>query len=122
MSEEKEIHRGELRIGFHREPIVLTTRCLKTGTTKNQEEVLLSDILEAYTKTESGFGGTWSKLAIRLKDGRELLYLIIAEEQQGAEILFQTSSTVFSNASMLNKSTQDRWVNLINRLLTNKEI
>lgn len=76
MSEEKEMLRGKLSGVFGKE-IVLTSRRLKIG---GDREILLSDILEAYTKTKSGFGGTWSEVAIRLKNGQEQAYTIRMEK------------------------------------------
>ena len=115
MNEEKEILRGKITgMTRGRARIVLTDKRLKFG---EYREILLSDIREVYTKTESGLVA-WSEVAILLKNGEEKTFSIQPEKGIGWEALFETQSETMSKTQMVDKSTQDRWVNLINRLLT----
>jgi hypothetical protein len=100
-----------------RPSIVLTNKRLIAG----NRDIYLNDIVEAYAKQ----GYLDSKLVIRLKNGTEEEYEI-TDESYGSSgrvgsflaVLSGDISATESDLRAHSKATIDRWVNLINRVLT----
>lgn len=110
MSEERELMRSTYKTGTFSKTrdLILTTKRLIMG----DESIPLSDILEAYNKTE-GFTVVNSKLVIRLKDGTE----------RECSPKYEGSSTAaFFNPELAFSKGVDRWVTLINRALASTPI
>jgi len=110
MNEEKELMRSTYKTGAFSKTrdLILTTKRLIMG----EESIPLSDILEAYNKSE-GFMVVASKLVIRLKDGTE----------RECTPKFEGSQTgLFFNPELALSKSVDRWVTLINRVLASTPI
>jgi hypothetical protein len=108
INKEKELLRSTYKTSAFSEskPLVLTTKRLIIGDRK----IPLTDILEAYTETK-GILTAMSRLAIRLKDGEVIVCTPKAE-----------SGVNFFNPEMSFKANVDRWVTLINRVLSSTPI
>ena len=110
MNEERELLRSTYKTGAFSKTrdLVLTTKRLIMG----EESIPLSDILEAYNKTE-GFTIVESRLAIRLKDGTERVCSPKCE---------CSSLSFLHNQELAMSKSVDRWVTLINRVLASTPI
>jgi hypothetical protein len=115
-NEEQELIRGNLTGLFEKPTIVLTNKRISTPT----ETILLSDVLEAFTR-QGGFT-SYSKLVLRLKDGNSKEYSIcLTKENRPSQaktvlnLLSGFDSSIGSDYSIGSKNTIDRWVNLINK-------
>jgi hypothetical protein len=115
-NEEQELIRGNLTGLFEKPTIVLTNKRISTPT----ETILLSDVLEAFTR-QGGFT-SYSKLVLRLKDGNSKEYSIcLTKENRPSQaktvlnLLSGFDSSINSDYSIGSKNTIDRWVNLINK-------
>ena len=116
-NEEKELLRGQLT-GFLSKPtIILTNKRIIAP----DENIMLSDVVEAYARC-GGFSGL-SKLVLRLKDGslKEFSLAVSKENRSNSRIALNIlsgwDSLIVSDTSDASKTTVDRWVNLINRVL-----
>jgi hypothetical protein len=115
-NEEQELIRGNLTGLFEKPIIVLTNKRISTPT----ETILLSDVLEVFTQ-QGGFT-SYSKLVLRLKDGKSKEYSIcLTKENRPSQaktvlnLLSGFDSSIGSDYSIGSKNTIDRWVNLINK-------
>jgi hypothetical protein len=115
-NEEQELIRGNLTGLFEKPIIVLTNKRISTPT----ETILLSDVLEVFTQ-QGGFT-SYSKLVLRLKDGKSKEYSIcLTKENRPSQaktvlnLLSGFDSSINSDYSIGSKNTIDRWVNLINK-------
>jgi hypothetical protein len=115
-NEEQELIRGNLTGLFEKPTIVLTNKRISTPT----ETILLSDVLEVFTQ-QGGFT-SYSKLVLRLKDGKSKEYSIcLTKENRPSQaktvlnLLSGFDSSIGSDYSIGSKNTIDRWVNLINK-------
>jgi hypothetical protein len=115
-NEEQELIRGNLTGLFEKPTIVLTNKRISTPT----ETILLSDVLEVFTQ-QGGFT-SYSKLVLRLKDGKSKEYSIcLTKENRPSQaktvlnLLSGFDSSINSDYSIGSKNTIDRWVNLINK-------
>ena len=122
-NEEKELLRGKLAGFFNKKPIVLTTKRLIIGEQNEQRSIFLDKILEVYAEQER----LVSLLVVRLVDGTTEKFKLVAEKgvsglTSGVAMFSGDMSGMESELRAGSKATVDRWVNLINRVLSSTPI
>ena len=102
---------NEGKIGWHKTLGVTNKRLLFLKKDAIEREIMLSDILEVYPKTQ-GFTGL-TQLAIKYTDGDEET---IVFKTGDSDLLFGGLNYAESNATNM----ANRYVNLINRVMSGK--